>query len=278
MGIALPKVLRRVASRWRRRPEPPDARAASPALTTFVCNLCAATNRVPPEQLGREIPSCAQCGSTVRFRAIARLLVQELLGIEEMLPRLPLRRDLVGIGLSDVATYAAPLAERFTYTNTFYHQEPRLDILSVPPELAGRHDFLIASDVFEHVPPPVSRAFQGARRLLGPDGVLILTVPFSLEPATVEHFPDLHAFNIIDTDKGRLLHNVTSDGRVQTFDRLVFHGGDGATLEMRVFSRLGLDRELRDAGFTRIRFADEACPGFGIAWPVPYGTPVVARP
>lgn len=269
--------LRRVASRWRRRAAPTPVADPSTVLTAFVCNLCATTNRVPPDQLARETPSCAQCGSTVRFRAIAWLVVRELLGIDEVLPRIPLRRDLVGLGLSDVTPYAKPLAERFTYTNTFYHANPRLDIVSIPEELAGRQDFVIASDVFEHVPPPVSRAFHGARRLLRPDGVLILTVPFSLDPATVEHFPDLHDYRIVGSAEDRRLHNVTREGRVQTFDQLVFHGGDGATLEMRVFSRLGLERELREAGFTRIRFADEAFPRFGIAWPVPFGVPIVAR-
>ena len=30
--------------------------------------------------------------------------------------------------------------------------------------------------------------------------------------------------------------NWTADGRIETFDDLVFHGGPGSTLEMRVFS------------------------------------------
>jgi len=249
-------------------------------LVRFVCNLCDATNSVPPALLTRETPSCAVCGSTVRFRSIAHLVVKELLGVECALPRLRAQtsRRFVGLGLSDAPVYALRFAECFDYTNTYLHTEPRLDITDVPDALAGRHDFLIASDVFEHVAPPVARAFHGARRLLRPDGVLILTVPFSLDPDTVEHFPDLHEFDIVEIDGTRRLHNQTRDGRLQTFDRLVFHGGDGATLEMRLFSRAAIERELRDAGFTRVRFADEACARFGIVWPYPWSVPVVARP
>lgn len=247
-------------------------------LRTFVCNLCGAANRVAPDRLARELPSCEKCGSTVRFRSIAQLLVHELIGEDRSLQDVPNLPGLVGIGLTDAPAYAKPLARRFTYTNTFFDTEPRLDITRVPDALAGRHDFVIASDVFEHVVPPVSRAFDGARRLLRPDGVLILTVPFSLDAETIEHFPDLHDFSIVDDAQGRTLQNRTLDGRTQTFDRLVFHGGDGATLEMRLFSRSSLERDLHAAGFSRVRFADEPCEHFGIEWPKPWSVPVVARP
>ena len=244
----------------------------------FRCNLCNARNRVAPALLSREATSCDNCGSTVRFRSIAHLLVHELLGKDCALTKLRPRRDIRGIVLSDAEAYAKPLARLFDYTNTFFHAPPRLDITDVPQALRGVHDFVIASDVFEHVAPPVDRAFQGARSLLRADGVLILTVPFSLEAETVEHFPDLHDFRIVEVDGERRLHNRTIDGREQAYDGLMFHGGDGATLEMRLFSRDALERGLRKAGFTRVRFADDPCARFGIVWPKPWSVPIVARP
>ena len=39
-----------------------------------------------------------------------------------------------------------------------------VDITQVPVAMAGGCDFVISTDVFEHVCPPVSRAFDGARR------------------------------------------------------------------------------------------------------------------
>jgi hypothetical protein len=261
------------------RPDPP-------ALTgrtddgdfAFVCNLCNTPNRVPFDTLKRETPSCARCASTVRSRSIAQLLVRELFGEDRALTDVPASPHIRGIGLSDATTYAPLLARKFSYTNSYFDEAPQLDITAVPETLAGRHQFVIASDVFEHVAPPVSRAFEGARRLLDADGVLILTVPFSLERDTVEHFPELHQFSIVGTNGGRRLLNVTRDGRTQTFDGLVFHGGPGATLEMRLFSRSALEHDLRNAGFSRVRFADEAYERFGIVWPEPWSVPVVARP
>ncbi len=242
----------------------------------FRCNICEARCRVEPGAIGRETPSCARCGSTVRQRAVVHLLAGELFGRDLTLPRLPRRPDKVGIGLSDAEVYAVPLARRLGYTNTYFDREPRLDIAEVPPSRSGSCDFVLASDVFEHVAPPVSRAFAQARRLLKPGGVLIFTVPFTLEPETKEHFPELHEYRLLETPQGRVLENRTSDGRTQRFTDLCFHGGPGATLEMRVFCRAGLEQEFAHAGFSRFRLADEPCPAHGIAWADPCSVPIVA--
>jgi SAM-dependent methyltransferase len=226
--------------------------------------------------LQREQRSCTQCDSTVRDRAIVHLLTGALIGRSAALPDLPRRRDLRGLGLSDSATYARPLKRKFAYTNTHFHARPRLDITSVAAHYDASYDFVISSDVFEHVAPPVARAFSNARRLLKPGGVLIFTVPFSLDADTVEHFPDLHDYRLIKSATGWRLENRTVDGRMQTFTDLVFHGGAGSTLEMRVFSRSGLEREFAAAGFSRVRIADEPFLEYGIAWSQPWSVPMIA--
>lgn len=200
----------------------------------------------------------------------------ELFGRSIALPDLPRHKDIVGIGLSDAKPYARRLAAALDYSNTFYHRKPRLDISNVPAERTGLYDFIIASDVFEHVAPPVSRAFANARRLLKPGGVLIFTVPFTEAPDTIEHFPDLHDYRLLKTNSGWTLENRTADGRMQTYGDLVFHGGPGSTLEMRLFSRAGLEREFAAAGFARMRVAAEPCPEHGIVWPEPWAVPMVA--
>jgi SAM-dependent methyltransferase len=243
---------------------------------SFHCNVCGADCRVAPEAISREIPSCHRCGSTVRLRAIVHLLTTELFGRSIALPDLPHRKDIIGIGLSDSEAYAQPLARKLGYTNTYFHAEPRLDIADVPTERTGLYDFITASDVFEHVAPPVSRAFANARRLLKPGGVLIFSVPFTLAPDTVEHFPDLHDYRLLETDHGWALENRTADGRNQVYSDLLFHGGPGSTLEMRLFSRSGLEREFAAAGFARMRVAAEPCPEHGIVWPEPWSIPMVA--
>lgn len=242
----------------------------------FRCNVCGAACRVAPAALSRETPSCDGCGSTVRMRAIVHLLTTQLFGRSLALPDLPLRKDLVGIGLSDSPAYAEPLARKLGYTNTFFHAPPRLDIANVPADRADEADFIIASDVFEHVAPPVARAFANARRLLKPHGIMIFSVPYSLDADSVEHFPALHDYRLVEAGGRWRLENRTADGRDEIFTDLVFHGGPGTTLEMRLFSRAGLEREFRAAGFARLRVADEPCAEHGIVWPEPWSVPMVA--
>jgi SAM-dependent methyltransferase len=204
------------------------------------------------------------------------LVTREVLGRAMPLPDFPEDKSIEGVGLSDAEAYARPLAHRFSYRNTFYHTDPRLDITDVGDEHIGRYDFIVASDVFEHVTPPVSRAFVNARRMLKPGGKLIFTVPFVPDGHTKEHFPDLFDWSIEERDGTWTLTNRTLDGEVQTFTDLVFHGGPGSTLEMRLFSRSDLEREFREAGFSRVRIAAEPYLPFGIHWPEPWSVPMVA--
>jgi len=157
---------------------------------TFQCNICGAACEYPMLDLGRETPSCRNCGSTVRMRSIVHLLSMELFGQSLVLPDFPTRLDIRGMGLSDWNRYADPLAQRLSYTNTFYHQEPRLDITRIDPALEGSLDFLISTDVFEHIVPPISVAFANVRRLLKPDGVFIFSVPYTLDADTWSIFPN----------------------------------------------------------------------------------------
>jgi SAM-dependent methyltransferase len=208
---------------------------------------------------------------------MVHLLTSEILGNSVALPDIPRRLDFRGIGLSDSTTYAGPLAKKFAYTNTHFDAKPMLDIANAGPEHDGCYDFMIASDVFEHIAPPVARAFANARRLLRPSGVLIFSAPFMLDADTVEHFPELHDYRLIESPEGWLLENRTADGRAQTFTNLVFHGGIGATLEMRQFSLTSLVRDFATAGFSRMRVAGEAFLPHGIHWPEPWSVPMVAH-
>ena len=213
----------------------------------------------------------------MRFRAIAHLLVRELLGEDAILPNLAPRPSIRGIGLSDAECYAAPLARVFDYANTWFHKAPRVDIAAIDDAQVGRYDFLVASDVFEHVVPPVGRAFVNARRLLKPGGLFVMTVPFSLDAATVEHFPGLHDWSLGKVGGVWLLVNKTADGLLETHRDLVFHGGPGTTLEMRLFARDALLAEFERAGFVDVRIASEPYLPFGIHWPEPWSVPIVAR-
>jgi len=257
---------------------PREASAASSHRLAFVCNVCGAENAVPSAQIGRETPSC-RCGSTVRMRSIVHTLSVELFGRCMPIAEFPDDAKLRGIGTSDWRGYADRLAAKLDYTNTYYHTEPRLDITAPDPSLEGTLDFLVSSDVFEHVEPPVERAFAAARRLLKPDGVFVFSVPYTLEPATVEHFPELGEWSIVTPPDGRReLHNRTADGREQVFRDLVFHGGEGATLEMRVFSLAGIERAARQCGFGPPRVYTESHLACGTVWEVSWSLTMALRP
>jgi SAM-dependent methyltransferase len=245
----------------------------------YQCNICGSACKTRVVDLGRETPSCGVCGSTVRSRALMHLLSVELFGESLALPDFPVRPELLGWGMSD-AGYTHLLSQKTGYINTYYDREPRFDITApLDAGVEGTLDFLISTEVFEHVAPPVSRAFENARRLLKPTGVMILTVPFSLEPATQEHFPELDQYQIIEKSSGVfVLKNITMDGREQIFENLIFHGGVGTTLEMRVFSQSGLMAELEQAGFTNVKICSEPCWEFGIYWAHSWSLPLILRP
>ena len=212
------------------------------------------------------------------MRSVIYALSMELFGKPLVLPEFPVDNTVSGLGMSDWEGYSKGLEKKFAYTNTFYHTEPRLDIANVPEEATGKHRFLISSDVFEHIPVfALDDAFRNSRRLLQKNGVFIFTVPFTKAGETQEHFPRLHDFRIIETKGKRFLYNRTAEGEEEIFDDLVFHGGEGMTLEMRMFSEQDLRQRLAEAGFSSIRIYSDHIPEFGILWLMDWAGPIAAR-
>jgi len=248
-----------------------------PGYLSYRCNICGSFCDTMIGELGREISSCPCCASTVRMRAIVHLLSMELFGKSFAIQDFPVKKNIKGIGMSDWEPYAAGLKKKLGYKNTFYHKKPKLDIASIDPSLEGTLDFIISSDVFEHVPPPVSRAFHNLRRLLKPGGVVIFTVPFTKDAKTLEHFPNLHKYEIAKTKEGHVLKNITKDGMEETFGNLVFHGGPGSTLELRVFAEGSLIKEFESSGFKTVRICGVPDFEHGIVWKDDWSLPIVAR-
>ena len=249
-----------------------------PGMLCFLCNVCGEKCLINGEELRREQASCLGCNSSPRTRAIIRVLSLELFGKNLPLPYFPTRKDLRGLGTSDSEHYAVPLAQKFDYQNTYLHREPFLDLSArTPVSLIDSNDFVISSEVFEHIPPPVSRAFENVWKMLKPGGVLVLTVPYSTQAETVEHFPELNEFSIVEKDGSFVLRNKTKAGVVQEFNDLVFHEGPGSTLEMRVFAENALIQHLKDTGFADIKVHRTADLVHGICWPEPWSLPISAR-
>ncbi len=249
-----------------------------PSTLDFSCNICGA-NIVdfPTEQLDREIVSCEACGSTVRWRSIVHLISLALFGKPMLLGDFPKDKGIRGVGLSDSPLYSEPLAQKFSYINTYIHQEPFLDIENPPGDYLGVHDFMISADVFEHVLPPASKAFDSAFRLLKPGGHLILTVPYGTSEETIEHFPDVTAFRIVQFDGESVMVHRDQFGAYSLRTDLRFHGGQGDTLEMRVFSLRHILKLLADAGFTAVQVFEEPYLPWGIVNKHPWALPILAK-
>ena len=232
---------------------------------------------MPARSDDAEAASCPRCRSSVRTRGLVRALTQELLGYGLSLPAVPRIKSLRGLGIGDSDVYSHLLEEKLGYRNTYFHREPRLDLSRVPESETGRYDFILASEILEHVAPPVETAFYNLARMLRPNGVLVLTVPYSLKPSTEEHFPDLYEHNVTRLGDRQVLVNRTREGRIEVFEDLVFHGGGGATLEMRVFSEPDLRTMLERAGFSSLRIYSEEYPEFGIVRSGVWSLPIAAR-
>jgi hypothetical protein len=248
---------------------------------SFCCNICGSVNTDVSMDLAsnREAASCGACHSSLRMRSVINALSVELFGESIQLPSFPVSRKIRGIGLSDWEGYAKQLKNKLSYINTFYHQEPRLDITNIPDDEIGKYDFVISSEVMEHLPyKALGKAFTNMARLLKTGGFLLLTVPYKPDGDTDEYYPDIHDFKFITTKDKTFLYNRTVDGVEQIFENPVFHGGGGFTLEMRMFSESGLLKVLAENGFSvgaRIyRDNDEK---YGIIWPISWAVPIVAR-
>ena len=194
-----------------------------------------------------------------------------------LLTEFPVRKEIRGIGLSDDPRYADVLANKFDFVNTFYDREPFFDITDSSCGNAESLDFVIASEVFEHITPPVGPAFENLFRLLKPNGFVAFSTPWVPDGDTREHFPNLYDWTLAKLKEEFVLVNKTREGKLEAFDKLCFHGGPGQTLEMRLFSRSALEQHFRDAGFRSIDFGTAPAREFGIVFSEPWSLPCLVK-
>lgn len=245
-------------------------------VAAFVCNICGTENSYSGDSFEREEPGCTGCGSSLRTRALMVALSTELFGIPLSLRDFPRVKSLRGLGTSDSSQYAVRLAEVFDYRNTFFDRQPRFD-LAEPSEQSNSYDFVVSSDVFEHVAPPNHQAFRNAYDMLKPGGVLVFTVPYEIEESA-EHFPDLYEYGLAEVGDRIVMVNRTRAGEMQVFENLTFHrSGAGKALEMRVFSEKMLRDVLAVAGFSSVKIYAESYGPFGIVPAESWSLPIAAR-
>ena len=256
------------------RQRPRRAALSWESVVSFICNLCGA--RCEVEHFATEPATCA-CGSNVRLRSLIHLLSLELFDRSLILAEFPRLKAIRGLGMSDKDCCASLLAEKFDYTNTFYDSEPKIDFTERHPQLDGQYDFILSADVLEHVSPPVERMLDECCRLLKPHGFLGVTVFCNPQDEMKEHFPELHEYRIVPLGGENVLINRRRDGTLEICNDLIFHGGSGATLEVREFGATALRERLLGAGFADVHFLTGNVEEIGIYWDHDVSQPLVAR-
>ena len=190
----------------------------------------------------------------------------ELFGKVMCICDFPENKKLIGIGMSEHPAYADVLSSKFSFTNTFFHAEPFLDITSKGYLPFRDLDFITCTEVFEHIVQPVSVGFDNLFRILKPGGKVIFSAPYGANEKTIEHYPDLHDYETVKTKKGWAVLNKTVAGEWQVFDSPVFHGGPGEVLEMRIYSEQDLVGLFEEAGFVDVKIYSETEMSIGYFW------------
>lgn len=220
-------------------------------LLRFACNICGRRSTWVRSAMVREAPTCVHCGSSVRLREVVAIVGRVVLGTTVAARDWPTRQDLSGIGFSDHDIYAGHLGRATSYHNTWFHVEPCVDVTDLASFGGRTYDFAVCSDVLEHIPAPVDRAFDNLFAILNPGGTLVLNVPMR-DGTTVEHYPELIGFLSVEESIGWVLIGTRIDGSDFRATDVVFHGGPGTTAEMRVYGRENVHGHLLRAGFVDV--------------------------
>lgn len=210
-------------------------------------------------------------GYNSRFRAICYVFTKLFYGDCKIISQLNNNKNLKGIGMSD-SGWATIFEQKFNYINTFYNTYPYLDIYNEEHlKNYDNLDFIISSDVFEHIDPypSIQIAFDNLYKILKKGGNLIFSVPYT-NGEHKEHYPNLYNYTIKKIDDNYVLYNTTIHNKEEIFNDLCFHGGPGNTLEMRVFSKNSIISFLENSGFCDIIFYEitEDMNKYGIFWSI----------
>ena len=230
--------------------------------------MCGSGLNVSNGDWHRELGRCHGCGLNARFRGVILALSEAIYGdLASPLMKRGNRKDVCILGVSDHEVYASVLADKFRYLNTFLHQEPQLDICD--SDACVRHtgnDIVISSDIVEHTklgPVPVIRNLLS---MLNPGGMLILTAPTFDMDESIEWYGALSNYKIEEQNGRFIVRWQNLRGQEFLDDEPIFHGGPGATVELRMLSHkqlLSVGAQLGAVART-VEFSQD----WGYSWPL----------
>ncbi|MGA2624616.1 MAG: class I SAM-dependent methyltransferase [Bacteroidota bacterium] len=202
------------------------------------CNICGSEGEFVRPEREREGYLCANCSASSRLRAVMYVLGKCLDAGNLPVAAWKSNKRIRILESSGRSSYPMMLKDKFDYYNTEFN--PDSDLVNKPftrfadfQKLAypdEQFDFVIATDVFEHIRED-EKAFREIFRVLKRDGTFIMTVPYN------------HEWE-------RTLIRVQTKGDADIFVLPPeYHGGGGQTLAYRTYGRDLLDR-LHGHGFS----------------------------
>ena len=232
------------------------------------CAVCCKLIEIDLASLHRELPVCRHCGSCPRFCGIALAVSKAVYGdhADVALRDRPRRRDISALGFSDDERLAGIFADKFSYANTFFHTEPKLDLCSRSSCSDHFVDLIVCSEVLEHTLAPPIVPLTNLFSMLKPNGTLVLSAPTFLFDATVEWYGGMRALEIADHGGDHVVRWRNRRGIEYVDPSPVFHGGPGQVLEFRMIAHSELLVIARGVGFVGNTF--EFVPEWGYAWPI----------
>ena len=211
------------------------------------CILCSSFNFSSSQPI-REASNCRSCGSTWRARSVTLNL---LAGLGYPIVRFDsIKSDWsrIGLGISDDINVASRVATKFFYSNSYYDVFPLLDIRKVPSVAKRAFEFVICSDVLEHIDTGLDFAVEGIASMLKPNGFAVISVPILVDQANLEFYPNLSTFEILNGE----VHWTDTNGEKMVDTNPEFHGGRGQNLAFRQFTDDSITSTLLNNGFSKI--------------------------
>jgi hypothetical protein len=222
------------------------------SVAAFTCNICGTHNTdVAEGAWHREMTGCSGCRSNPRFRGVILALQQYLYGeTETAFKDVQVRKHIKLLGVSDDKICADLFQNKFSYTNTYYHKEPYLDLCSTASCIQYlKLDAIICSDVIEHTSSPPYDILSNMYMMLRVGGFVVLSAPTFHMSSTIEWYPAASSLQTVQ-ENGKYCVNWTNIRGVNYVDTSPsFHGGPGDTLEMRLISHQDLLSIAERVGF-----------------------------
>lgn len=231
------------------------------------CSICAKVLFF--KTMSREGVLCKRCGSYWRTRSVIDAIKLRL-GYDRRVCFRDINPDfsIYSLGMTDDISITTTLPTKFMHVNSFYNQFPKIDLLNLNKESESSFDIVICTDIFEHIPNNIEKAFINLYKLIKKNGLLIFSVPLirvkeglyelnsdpnksELNQIHQEYYPGMVKWD--HNKKDNSIRWQDSNDKIYVDTEPEFHGGAGLTLTFRLFSNESVISFLHSVGFRDVQ-------------------------